>query len=80
LNENISEVILYQTEDGETKIEVQFSSETVWLSLGQMVELFGRDKSVISRHIKNIFEEGDWIKIQLLQILQQLPLMERRIM
>jgi len=42
---------MYQTEDGETKIDVSFQDETVWLSLNQMVELFQRDKSVISRHI-----------------------------
>ncbi len=53
------EFILYQTEDGRTRVEVCFKNETVWLSLKQMVELFQRDKSVISRHIKNIFEEGE---------------------
>ena len=52
------ELLLYQTEDGRTRIEVRFAGETVWLSLNQMAELFQRDKSVISRHIKNIFEEG----------------------
>ena len=56
---NNAEIIIYQTEDGETKVEVQFSEETAWLSIAQMVELFGRDKSVISRHIKNIFTEGE---------------------
>ena len=53
------QVILYQTEDGKTKLEVQFKDETVWLSLDQMAELFQRDKSTISRHIKNIFEDGE---------------------
>jgi len=53
------EVLLYQTEDGATRIEVRFKGETVWLSLKQLVELFQRDKSVISRHIRNIFEEGE---------------------
>jgi len=51
--------ILYQTEDGGTRIEVRFSGETVWLSLNQMADLFQRDKSVISKHIKNVFEEGE---------------------
>ena len=50
---------MYQTEDGKTKIEVRMENETVWLSLNQMAELFQRDKSVISRHIKNIFTEGE---------------------
>jgi hypothetical protein len=53
------EFILYQTEDGRTKLEVRFKNETVWLSLNQMADLFQRDKSVISRHIKNVFEEGE---------------------
>ena len=53
------EVILYQSEDGSTRIEVRLEGETVWLSLNQMSELFQRDKSVISRHIANLFEEGE---------------------
>jgi hypothetical protein len=51
--------ILYQTEDGRTRIEVRFSGETVWLALNQMADLFQRDKSVISKHIKNVFEERE---------------------
>jgi hypothetical protein len=54
-----AEFLLYQTEDGRTRVEVRFDGDTAWLSLGQMAELFQRDKSVISRHIKNIFEEGE---------------------
>lgn len=53
------EFLLYQTEDGETRVEVRFTGETAWLSLSQMTELFQRDKSVISRHIRNIFKEGE---------------------
>ena len=56
---NQSNIIMYTTEDGLTKIEVTFDEDTVWLSLDQMAELFQRDKSTISRHIKNIFEEGE---------------------
>lgn len=52
------EIIIYQTEDGLTKINVNMQDENVWLSLDQMAELFRRDKSTISRHIKNVFEEG----------------------
>lgn len=54
-----SEIILYQTEDRQTRIEVRLQGETVWLSLNQMAELFQRDKSVISKHIRNIFDEGE---------------------
>lgn len=54
-----SSIILYQTEDGRTRVDVQFKGETVWLSLNQMAELFQRDKSVISKHIKNTFAEGE---------------------
>jgi len=54
-----AEILLYQTEDGQTRLEVAFRGETCWLSLNQLAELFQRDKSVISRHIKNIFDEGE---------------------
>ena len=56
MSENNTDLIIYQTEDGETKIDVHMENETVWLSLDQMAELFQRDKSTISRHIKNIFD------------------------
>ncbi|MCI8565011.1 MAG: cell filamentation protein Fic, partial [Lachnospiraceae bacterium] len=48
-----SNIIIYRTEDGLTKIETTFDEDTVWLSIDQMAELFQRDKSTISRHIKN---------------------------
>lgn len=54
-----SSIILYQTTDGLTKVEVTLQNETVWLSLDQMAELFRRNKSTISRHIRNIFESGE---------------------
>lgn len=59
MDSNRGEIIIYQTEDGLTKIDVSMQNETVWLSLDQMSELFQRDKSTISRHIKNIFSEGE---------------------
>lgn len=65
MNTNLSsapesaEIFLYQTEDGQTRLEVAFRGETCWLSLNQLAELFQRDKSVISRHISNIFKEGE---------------------
>lgn len=54
-----NEIVLYQTEDGKVKLDVQMHDESMWLTQEQMVKLFQRDKSVISRHIKNIFEEGE---------------------
>ena len=53
------QIILYQTQGGEAKIEVRLANETVWLSADQMAELFQRNKSTISRHIKNVFESGE---------------------
>lgn len=54
-----SNILMYTTEDGVTKVEVTFDKDTVWLSIDQMAELFQRDKSTISRHIKNIFSEEE---------------------
>lgn len=59
--ENNTSLIMYTTEDGITKIQATFDNDTVWLSIDQMAELFQRDKSTISRHIKNIFEEGEYV-------------------
>ena len=53
------QIILYQTADGESKIEVTLANDTVWLTIDQMAELFQRNKSTISRHIKNILESGE---------------------
>ena len=50
---------IYRSADGQAQVEVRFGQETVWLSLQQMADVFGRDKSVISRHLKNIFAEGE---------------------
>jgi hypothetical protein len=57
--ENKSDLILYQTSDGKTKIEVRLQDESVWLSLNQMSELFQKAKSTISEHIKHVYEEGE---------------------
>ena len=54
-----ADMIIYTTEDGLTKVETTFDGDNVWLSIDQMAELFQRDKSTISRHIKNIFIEGE---------------------
>ena len=64
-----SDIIIYTTDDGLTKIETTFDGDTVWLSKAQMSELFQRDRSVISKHIKNIFEEGELLKEGNVQIL-----------
>ena len=58
MNSN-TELIIYTTDDGVTKVEATFDGDTVWLSQEQMGELFQRDKSTISRHIRNIFTEGE---------------------
>ena len=52
-------IILYQTEDGQSRIDVTLSGDTVWLTADQMAELFQRNKSTISRHIRNVFESGE---------------------
>ncbi len=57
-----SNIIIYTTEDGLAKIETTFDEDTVWLSIDQMAELFQRDKSTISRHIKNVFSEGELMR------------------
>ena len=54
-----SQFLIYQNQEGDIRIDVRFQDETIWLSLDQMATLFSRDKSTISRHIKNIFEEGE---------------------
>ena len=64
-----SELLLYQTEDGQTKIDVRLEEETVWLSQAQMGELFQKERSVITKHIKNIFEEGELKEESNVQIL-----------
>lgn len=56
---NKGELIIYKTSDGTAFIDVKLENETVWLTLDQMVFLFDRDKSVVSRHIKNIFNERE---------------------
>lgn len=59
---NKSNIIIYTTEDGLAKIETNFDGDTVWLSKAQMAELFQRDRSVISKHIKNVFSEGELVR------------------
>ena len=53
------EVVVYQAPDGEVRVDVRLERETVWLTQAQMVELFGRDQSVISRHVRNVFADAE---------------------
>lgn len=57
--ENNSDIVMYETSDGLVKIDVNIKEENIWLNINQMAELFDRDRSVISKHIKNAFEEGE---------------------
>ena len=54
-----SKIVIYQTEDGKTSVDVRMDGDTVWLSQAQMAELFQKDRTVIGRHISNIFKEGE---------------------
>ncbi len=65
---NSGEIVLYQPE-GEVRLEVRVENETVWLTQAQMVKLFDKDQSVIARHIKNVFKEGELPQESNMQIL-----------
>ena len=64
-----NKIIIYQSEDGQTQIDVRLENETVWLTQAQMAELFQKDQSVIARHISNVFKEGELEKVSNMQIL-----------
>lgn len=66
---NNSQLVIYKAPDGTMSIDVTVQNETVWLSQGQMAELFGKDQSVIARHISNVFKEGELEKKSNMQIL-----------
>ena len=53
------EIVLYQSEDGNVKVDVLFQDETVWLTIDQMSQLFGKSRSTINEHILNVFSEGE---------------------
>jgi len=59
MNSDLGKIILYQSEDGQAALDVHLQDETVWLTLNQMAELLDRDKSVISRHLGNVFQTGE---------------------
>ena len=52
----MTEIVIYTSKDGHVELDVSFADETIWLSMDQMVQLFSRDKSVISRHLNNIYK------------------------
>ena len=58
MNEN-NQIIIYQTEDGQTQVDVRMENDTVWLTQAQMAELFQKDRTVITRHINNVFKDGE---------------------
>ena len=58
-NRNNGEILIFQSEDGETRIEVRFEGETAWLTQMQMAELFQKDKRTISEHIANVYQENE---------------------
>ena len=62
MEEPRGEIVIYEMAEGGSRVEVRLEEETVWLSLNQIADLFGRDKSVISRHIRNVFESGELIR------------------
>lgn len=68
MNDN-NQIIIYQTEDGQTQVDVRMENDTVWLTQAQMAELFDKDQSVIARHIANVFKEGELEKDSNMQIL-----------
>jgi hypothetical protein len=55
----VSKIEIYTSKDGETSVDVTFDKETVWLNQEQLSDLFGRDRTVIGRHIRNVFKEGE---------------------
>ena len=73
MNDN-NQIIIYQTEDGQTQVDVRMENDTVWLTQAQMAELFDKDQSVIARHIANVFKEGELEKESNMQILHKFKL------
>ncbi|PPK73485.1 hypothetical protein B0F88_10111 [Methylobacter tundripaludum] len=62
MSNSAKQIVIFKADDGKISVEAHFDAETTWLSLDQMAELFDRDKSTISRHIKNIFDEGELLR------------------
>ena len=66
-------IVIYTSEDGQTKVDVRMEKETVWLTQAQMAELFQKNRTVITRHINNIFKEGELDKMRYVQNLHIPP-------
>ncbi|MCW5201641.1 cell filamentation protein Fic [Desulfobulbus sp. US4] len=64
---NNSELLIYQAPDGQIKIDVRLEDETVWLTQAHMAQLFGKAKSTINEHIKNIFAEGELVEAEVIK-------------
>jgi len=62
MNRDYGEIVVYQADDGSSTIDVKFKDDTVWLPQAKMTELFQRDQSVISRHVNNVFREGELLR------------------
>ena len=71
------EVVLYKAPDGQVRLDVRLEQDTVWLTQAQMAELFGRERSVITKHINNVFNEGELAKKSNVQICTLLPRISR---
>ena len=69
----MSQIEIYKTKDKQAHVEVVFDDETVWLTQKQITQLFERDRTVITKHIRNIFKEGELKENQYVQILHILP-------
>jgi hypothetical protein len=74
------EFLMFTSGDGKVRIECRFENDTLWLSQAMICDLYGKAKSTISGHIKNIFEDAERTKIQLFGFTEQLPSMEKHIM
>jgi hypothetical protein len=57
--ESHGEVVVYEADDGEVRVDVRLERETVWITQQQMAELFGRERSVVTKHVRNVFREGE---------------------
>ena len=76
--QNKGEILIYQTEDGQTKIEVACDGNTVWLSQSKMAELFQRDRTTINEHIKKIFADGEFLKSEVMTKVQNIHFSRQR--
>ena len=74
MSTGLGEIVLYRAADGGPALDVRLEHETVWLSQAQLVDLFQRDQSVISRHLRNVFKEGELPEDSNMQKMHSAPL------